>query len=260
MAGLFRGRHSALWDRPRFDILRNWGLGTAGKSPEQGSTAVSRSGAVLVCADREAVLAGRRQRVRTRHGAGSVAVWGRCVLPPLLRRPIRHADGAHAELAGLGRDRLARRGDRHQYARRQARRRDGDPGRAGGPARVRRQGATAGREDRPCGAEDRRRRAAAVARVRELRRIGSRRHGAGHRQPVRRRPDGDTGHRFGARRARRSPSPMRRSSFRPMPRSIRATRAAHWSTCPGGSSGSIRPSTRARADRTASASPSRPTW
>ena len=90
----------------------------------------------------------------------------------------------------------------------------------------------AGRADRSRRAEDREAAAQAlsVPAVRRLRQARGRRHRARHRQSVRRRPDGDERHHLGAGAHRDRRSPTRRSSSRPTPPSIRATRAARWST------------------------------
>ena len=78
-------------------------------------------------------------------------------------------------------------------------------------------------------AEDRHQgREAADRRIRQQRHAAGRRSGARHRRSVRRRPDRDHGHRLGAWRAPMSAPRTISSSSRPMPRSIRAIRAARW--------------------------------
>ena len=98
------------------------------------------------------------------------------------------------------------------------------------------------------------------ARARRFRRDRGRRFRHRDRRSVRRRPDGDAGHRLGAGAHRRSASTTTASSSRPTRRSIRAIRAARWSISTGGSSASIRRSIRARAAAWGSASPFRSTW
>ena len=171
----------------------------------------------------------------------------------------RRAARAGAALARLGRHRRSARAGRHQPPRHRGRGRG--QGRAGRQARVR------GR-DRAARSAHRSRGAAAQGaaapfagdRARRFRRAGGRRPRAGHRQSVRRRPDGDAGHRLGAGPHARWASATTSSSSRPTRPSIPAIPAARWSTCPGGWSASIRRSSPARAAATASASPSRPTW
>ena len=82
---------------------------------------------------------------------------------------------------------------------------------------------------RCCGIKDGTRRFPAIEFAR-FRRAAGRRRGAGDRQSVRRRADRDPWHRLGAGAHRRSASPTISSSSRPMRRSIRAIRAARWST------------------------------
>ena len=67
----------------------------------------------------------------------------------------------------------------------------------------------------------------------QFRRSAGGRSGARHRQSVRGGPDGDQRHRFGAGADRGRDRQFRLSSSRPMRRSIRAIRVAHWSTCEG---------------------------
>ncbi len=88
--------------------------------------------------------------------------------------------------------------------------------------------------------------------VRSRRLPAGRRHRAGDRQPVRRRPDSDDGHRFRARPRRTSASIRSRTSSRPTPPSTRATRAAPWSTPMATSSASTPRSFLAPAARSAS--------
>ena len=166
----------------------------------QGAAAVARCRAVFLRADRQEGGAGGGQRLCARARADvRVAVCRRSAVPPLLRRAVRHAARAHAELAGLGRDRQRRRHRRHQHPRRQDRRRHRDPHCAGRSARVRRQGHPAGRQVGHRRAQDRRRRRAlSLSGVRGLRHPRGRRPGAGDRQPVRRRPDRDQRHHLGA--------------------------------------------------------------
>ncbi len=78
---------------------------------------------------------------------------------------------------------------------------------------------------------------------------------AGHRQPVRRRPDGHDGHHFGAGPQQPAHQPRSRISSRPMPRSTSATRAARWSIPMATCWASIRRSIRRAAVRSASALP-----
>ena len=111
---------------------------------------------------------------------------------------------------------------------------DGDHRGAERPARVRRRSGADGRAHRPGRAADRSRsRIAAGLESARLRRPGGRRPGAGHRQSLRRRPDGDQRHRLGLGAHHRSASPTSASSSRPTRRSIPAIPAARWSDMDG---------------------------
>ena len=131
------------------------------------------------------------------------------------RRRLRPAAGAHPVLARLRRHHQCRRRHRHQHACGQGRHRHADPRGAVRQARVRRAHRRPGRAHRPRRAQDREgRQRLSVPAVRRQRQARGRRRGARHRQPVRRRPDGDQRHHLGAWRAPRWRRPRRRCSCR----------------------------------------------
>ena len=101
----------------------------------------------------------------------------------------------------------------------------------------------------------------ADALLRRLRPHQGRRRRPGVRQPARRRPDRDDGHRQRQGPGdRRSATAATRTSCRPTRPSTRATPAARWSTCRASWSESTRRSCRRRAATSGSASPSRRRW
>ena len=180
-----------------------------------------------------------RRSSRRRRPRWSTSTCARACRPSCRRSPtIRCSAASSARRFGMPQERIQnslgsgvivarRRHRRHQHPRRQGRRRGRDPHRAGRPARVRRQGAPAGREVRHRRAQDRgRRRPLSLPGVRGLRHPRGRRHGAGDRQPVRRRPDRDQRHHLGAGAHGGRQVGRRRCSSRPTPPSIPATPAA----------------------------------
>ena len=192
--------------------------------------------------------------------AQRLAAARRSVLPPFFGdRSLGPAAGAGAELARLRRDRRRRRPDRHQQP----------CGRAA-PTRSRSCSPT-GANSRPRSLRADERTDLAVLRIDTRRREAAALRCAiptssrsaiscspsAIRSASARPSPAASSRRW---RAPRSASPISASSSRPTPRSIPAIPAARWSPWTASWSASTRRSSRAAAARSASASPSRPTW
>ena len=183
----------------------------AGRNPgggaAEGAAPVARGGAVFLRADRQEGRSRRRQRLCAA-AAGPVGLRGR--VSPLLRGALRHATD-DARVRG---DCQSRRGRRHQRPCAQGRGDGGDQPGARRPPRVQRQDPAAGREERSRGAAHRgRQRALPVPGVRRFRCHRGGRHGARHRQSLRRRADRDERHHLRART--HAGHALRRAGFHP---------------------------------------------
>ena len=166
--------------------------------PGAAGPVVHRRGQAVLCRGGPEGGPGGRQRLCGAHRHDPEPAVRGPVLPPLLRRPgDARAERAAAALARFRRAGRPGRAGRHQPSR-DRRRRPGE-GLAGRPARVRGRDRPQGRPLRSRGAADQgQRRALPGARIRRFRRAPGRRPGAGDRQSLRRRPDRDARHHFGA--------------------------------------------------------------
>ncbi len=164
--------------------------------PGSPRAVVARRTSAVLCADRATGAAGGGQRLRHQGGAEPQSADGRSDFSPLLRGS-RQPARADAALARIGRDGRSVRPGRHQRPRHRGRR----PGQgvAVGQARIRGRDRAEGSAQRSRGAQaEGHAREIPDARFRQFRRTDGRRRRARDRQSLRRRPDRDPRHHFGA--------------------------------------------------------------